>query len=448
LYGRLMPSAAAWMVTVMAAALLVPSAGHTQSKGSRSRNAVTACIESTKTFYNKEWERTFDTTRSPRYTLDDAKKARRKFGMGCSSSYNVSSAPDSLLVPLATLYTLIDEDSLARSAVRRSLSGASLPAATQAERLVTAAETFAKDTTGILQARKYAGELAAMGPEYLTYRLRAMIAVLTLYQKAALYDQSLVYGDSVLALEPADLSAKSPARPLLAQALLVLAFTNAEAGRGSAAVWCAERLVYNYKGTSQANVADSALPRFRMLGRRAPTVVGDFWLNPSTTVRSYTPEPGHAAVIMFATYWCDSCHAICKSFERLHQKYGLKGNVDFRVITRTNSVISNPRKPPTMAQQIADVKTMFVDRFGLSMPIAIEAIDTTRALSTGESDNEHRYKVDGYPMFALIDTQGRVRLLSTGWGNDSERRLSAWIVEMIGELAPGKREQVGSTNQP
>lgn len=172
---------------------------------------------------------------------------------------------------------------------------------------------------------------------------------------------------------------------------------------------------------------DSA--RYAMIGRPAPDISGETWLNhPTRIVATDT-----ATVLMFTEEWCDRCESSYSTLKALDSTWGPRG---FRMVFEADLRGYLDGRPVTIQQEIEGDRVYFVERHKFTNPIVLQPWHrsvTLTSISTTSTPSRATYRVDEVePQFFVIDKAGIVRAILQGWdlGGARARALTA-AVEMV-----------------
>jgi thiol-disulfide isomerase/thioredoxin len=159
----------------------------------------------------------------------------------------------------------------------------------------------------------------------------------------------------------------------------------------------------------QSSVADQSAPGLVAAGKAK--TAPDFTLSNAVTgqpLHLKDAVKAHPVVLDFWATWCGPCRAELPSVEALSRKY--QGRIAFYGI--------NSSDPPSHV-------AAFVKQNGLTFPM----------LSDPKHAVEFLYGADAIPLLVVVDTQGRARLVATGYdpSENLETSLSKTLDTLLSE---------------
>lgn len=177
--------------------------------------------------------------------------------------------------------------------------------------------------------------------------------------------------------------------------------------------------ILNAAKTDWPEMADGVnrtLERYLTVGKDAPPVVGDTWLNnPSGAL----PLKGKVTLLQFTAHWCGPCKESYPGMKRLAERFA---NEPFQLafFTQLYGYFGSEQKLAA-AQEIERDREYYAG-YGLKIPIAI-----------GTRGVEEAYKVGGIPQIVAIDKVGKIRLIMIGYDDANEEKLASFIKSLIAE---------------
>lgn len=178
----------------------------------------------------------------------------------------------------------------------------------------------------------------------------------------------------------------------------------------------------------ERGIAQQLLDRANLVGRPAPALVGDQWLN-AAPANNRLELPGAVTLIEFTAHWCGPCKESYPGLKRLHETFAANG---LRIVlaTRVYGYFGSERNVSAEKEVAADRQMFLVDE-KLPFPIAI----ATPPADTGRNDpsdpNAKAYFVQPIPHFVLIDRGGVVRAIDLGWEPGDEAKWAARIETLL-----------------
>jgi hypothetical protein len=167
------------------------------------------------------------------------------------------------------------------------------------------------------------------------------------------------------------------------------------------------------------NIAEafaSDIKRYSMVGKPAPAIHADYWIN-----NQAGPLKGTATVLVFTANWCHSCHtsypaiaAAMKAYpaSRLQTVFSVNLDGQFRGVTM---------QP---AQEVDANKKYFTEEHNFTNPVAIQRTQNGEMPPPDSASNAQAYALSYLPQVVVIDQQGIVRAFLQGWDEAGNREHS------------------------
>ncbi len=176
-------------------------------------------------------------------------------------------------------------------------------------------------------------------------------------------------------------------------------------------------------------ITTQLLDRANLVGRRAPALVADNWLN-ATPANHRLDLPGAVTLIEFTAHWCGPCKDSYPGLKRLHDRFAARG---LRIVLATRLWgYFGAEKNITAARELAADRQLFIDEEHLPFPVAIATPPAGVGPADGADANAKAYYVQPIPQFVLIDRAGIVRAIDLGWDEKDESRLARRIEQLLG----------------
>ena len=174
----------------------------------------------------------------------------------------------------------------------------------------------------------------------------------------------------------------------------------------------------------ELGIAQQLLDRANLVGRPAPALVGDQWLN-AAPANHRLDLPGAVTLIEFTAHWCGPCKESYPGLKRLHEKFAANG---LRIVlaTRVYGYFGSERNVPAEKEVAADRQMFLVDE-QLPFPVVIATPPAGTAGNDVSDPNAKAYFVQPIPHFVLIDRDGIVRAIDLGWEPGDEARWATRI---------------------
>jgi thiol-disulfide isomerase/thioredoxin len=164
-----------------------------------------------------------------------------------------------------------------------------------------------------------------------------------------------------------------------------------------------------FTGDKDAKSLQSALKQLEFIGRPAPAIAAEHWLNGGPL--RLDSLKGKVVIIDFWAPWCPPCRKViptlAKDFNELRDR-GLVVIGFTKLYGSYRDDVQNKGKVDADAER--DLIRGFVERNGLKYPIAI----------SDQGENFSDYGVSGIPTMVFIDKTGNIYDVKVGSGNESE----------------------------
>jgi len=402
-----------------------------QTTEQREPKTPAECLGAVRELPQKRYEAARAGGQKPDYAEID--KEKTELAKKYASQFSIETLGGKDLAALARLFVEAKEPELARKAVTRSLDIGPRGNGGRADALVTAIEIllappYAQES--IDQAEAYMAGLDAMGSEFNSQKITGHIRLGGYYRYGDVDEKILLHGRKVLALAARISSAERKTQG----ARLATSYTNiAEvlAGRGE----IAEALANLKQGLKElADVPNAARwikpaqKRYSLVGQKAAPIEAPRWFNAKEGTRS-VELAGKVTLIQFTAHWCAPCRMSYPAMLRYHEKSSKEG-LQVLFVTQLYGFFEQ-RRPLNAEEEIAADRDYYLQQLGLPFKVAI----------TPEGDwlNDQHYVVGGIPQIVVIDRQGIIRRIMTGWDPANEARLGQLIEKLLAEPVASTR---------
>ena len=176
------------------------------------------------------------------------------------------------------------------------------------------------------------------------------------------------------------------------------------------------------------------IERLSLVGTPGASITAPHWLN-GPDGKTSIEMPGAVTLLEFTAHWCGPCKESYPGIKRLLAKYGTQG---FRVVFATElyGYFGAEQKLPPEVELERD-REYFTKKEGFDVPVAIggrTAPEMVNGRPVYKPDpNFAAYKVGGIPQIHLLDRQGKLRLIMTGYDDENESKLAALIESLLKE---------------
>ena len=179
----------------------------------------------------------------------------------------------------------------------------------------------------------------------------------------------------------------------------------------------------------------STIGRYEMIGRPAPAIHADMWVNGPGSERS---RGATATLVVFTAVWCHPCQDSYPYIRALEREFGPRGlHVVFAVALEGQ--FHGVDMPP--AQEVK-ADSGYYQEHGFTCPIAIyrrEVLDTLGNVVSGDTSIATRYQMIALPEFYIIDRAGILRAEIEGWaaGHRRDHELHTEIERLLSGTGTG-----------
>jgi thiol-disulfide isomerase/thioredoxin len=164
-----------------------------------------------------------------------------------------------------------------------------------------------------------------------------------------------------------------------------------------------------FTGEKDAKSLQSALRQLEFIGRPAPAIAAEHWLN-GDPLRLDSLK-GKVVIIDFWAPWCPPCRKVIPTLAKDFNEFREQGLVVIGFTKLYGSYRDDVQnKGKVEADDEKALIQEFVERNGLKYPIAIS--------NKGENFND--YGISGIPTMVFIDKAGNIYDIKVGSGNESE----------------------------
>ena len=352
----------------------------------------------------------------------------QKMAGECTAKFPVATTPPAQLGDLVTLLTLAQDSTNVRLATDRLLTDKSLPQRSRAQGMILGmnrAIAVKSSYYGILDdAEKFVTQIDALPDSLNDIKIQAHSRMLGQYEYLDVADGLEKHALAVIAL-----SRDNPTSQAMAAGYSSLARSFADRLRPDSALRildAGEKVI----GPSAAKSFADFRHRYALIGTRASKIDAQWWIN--TDAKSVdTPLRGKVTLIEFTAHWCGPCKNSYPGLRSLTER--LKGK-DFTgvMVTQLYGYLGT-QKNLTPEQEIEADRMYFGKEHAVPFPVAVnpQIEQTGTAFVQPKPDTD--YRVGGIPQIMIIDKNGIIRQIVTGWDQGNTERFARFIDQLLAE---------------
>ena len=224
--------------------------------------------------------------------------------------------------------------------------------------------------------------------------------------------------------------------PRLVNSYIELAGILASAGRNDEALALLRRTPADLPEVPAASKHISGLlARLELIGTPGAPIVAPRWLNGPAKSTSLDLK-GKVTLIEFSAHWCVPCTQSYPALNRLRRMFGPKG---FQTVIATELYgYFGTAKSLAPDAELARDRTYFAKHLpgvpgAIGDQVTVTDDGETVTYSPARDPHHLKYRVGGLPQFYLVDRQGRVRFLMSGYGKNTEAKLLRLIQRLMAE---------------
>jgi thiol-disulfide isomerase/thioredoxin len=187
-------------------------------------------------------------------------------------------------------------------------------------------------------------------------------------------------------------------------------------------------------GTTAEHVS-GLLGRLELIGTPAAPLTAPRWLGvpAGTTV---VDLKGKVTLIEFSAHWCAPCTQSYPALNRFRKAFGAQGFHTI-IVTELYGYFGTARNLAPDAELARDrayfAKLLPGVPIAIGNQVTITSDGEKTVYSPARDPNNLQYRVGGLPQFYLVDRQGRIRFLLSGYGNETEAKLLKFIRRLLSE---------------
>jgi thiol-disulfide isomerase/thioredoxin len=361
----------------------------------------------------------------------------------CAAQFSIAATAGADLLPLATLYSSIGLDSLATAAVDKRLAEPNLIEVDRANALVAMVASLTRaDTLVVARAEPYMAKLDAMSDAVLMQkldghsRLNGEYRYLDVNERIRHHSLAIINLTRALKAVPANTRDATGVRSYtILGAYSNLAEVYGDFGQADSALAMLHQATMDHPEIAAAdadNYLKSGLERYALVGAPAIPVEAGHWLNAPPDTKMMDAK-GKVTVIEFTAHWCVPCRNSYPAMVAMADKFGRQG-VQFVFATQFYGYLG-AKRGLTPEQEFEADQEYFVAEHGIHFPIAVadQPAPPKPGLPYLFNPNDTRYKVGGIPQTVIIDRNGTIRRILTGWDTGNAQRLPVLLTALLKE---------------
>jgi thiol-disulfide isomerase/thioredoxin len=367
-------------------------------------------------------------------------KERIAMATDCAAQFDVATIAARDLASLADLYTDAAKPDQAKRALDRALTVADMAAGDRAVVLVQAVRSGLREPKSAernARLEAYVDELDGMPQTFFDQKFTAH-NTLNNYYRADDIDAGIIKHSTWIIETAKTFTPDQRQRLAMNVANAYANMAEAWAGQGltEKAIELLRQGQAEWKDVPRADEGYflPVIERLSLVGTPGAPITAPHWLN-MPHGKTSVEMPGAVTLLEFTAHWCGPCKESYPGIKRLLAKYGSQG---FRVVFATElyGYFGTERMLPPAVELERD-REYFTKKEGFDVPIAIgarEAPEVVNGRPVSKPDpNFAAYKVGGIPQIHLLDKQGKLRLIMTGYDDENESKLAKLIEDLLKE---------------
>lgn len=363
----------------------------------------------------------------------------------CASHLDVAALTGPALLDMASLDIDLGKRTEAEEAVTKRLHESPLTAEDRGTALAAMISVDTRaDTASLDTAERYMSQLDAL-PDSLNdikldahARLNSEYRYLDFNSRIRRHSQVIISLGRQLRLDgaPTGPVRMAPATFSVAEAYTDMAEVYSDFGQTDSALKILDQAEKDHPEFSSYIVDNLLTPereRFELVGTHAMPIAAAHWLNAAPGTDSANLA-GHVTVLEFTAHWCIPCRNSYPGLVEMARQFEPQG-VRFVFATQFYGYVGD-KKNLTEAQEMAADSEYYDGEHGISFPIAVaqQPPPPTAANPTYvPNPNDQHYHVGGIPQVAIIDRDGIIRRIITGWDFGNVDRLPALIASLVAQ---------------
>jgi thiol-disulfide isomerase/thioredoxin len=373
-------------------------------------------------------------------TLFTERKSRE---MTCAAQFQVADMSGPELLDLAALALEVGNDDQAVAAVTKRLQEPGLTDRERADALDAMISAYTRpDTAKLDEAEGYLRQLEAL-PDSLADRKLAGHATLEGEYRYLDFDSRIrrhslaiiaLGRDMKLVGAPGGPVAMNPATFPVATAYTDMAEVYGDFGETDSALAILDQASRDHPELSSYVVDNLLKPeraRFALIGTHAAPISADQWINAPAGTHTLDPT-GHVTVLEFTAHWCIPCRNSYPGLVAMAKRFEPQG-VRFIFATQFYGYVGSKRNLDQAGEMAAD-REYYVAEHGIHFPIAVTQPPMRKqGMPYVPNANDQHYQVGAIPQVVVVDRNGVIRRIVTGWDFGNVQRLPVLLASLVAE---------------
>jgi thiol-disulfide isomerase/thioredoxin len=361
----------------------------------------------------------------------------------CAAQFHVADMSGPELLDLAALATEVGNEDEAVAAVHKRLQEPGLTDPERADALNAMIRAYTgPDTTKLDEAERYLRRLDAL-PDSLADRKLAGHATLSGEYRYLDFDSRIRrHSLAIIALgrkmqltgAPGGPVRMNPATFSVATAYTDMAEVYGDFGKTDSALAILDQASRDHPELASYVVGNLLKPeraRFALIGTRAVPISAEHWINAPAGTHTIDPT-GHVTVLEFTAHWCIPCRNSYPGLLAMAKRFEPQG-VRFIFATQFYGYVGKKRNLDPAEEMVAD-REYYIAEHGIPFPIAVADRPVQKqGPPYARNPNDEHYRVGGIPQVVVIDRNGVIRRIVTGWDFGNVERLPVLLASLVGE---------------
>ena len=390
-----------------------------------------ACMKGANDWLSPTWQKTAAKTAE---TYAKIQSEARRAAKECGSKLDLTRTPEAELTSLVSYYAYVGDTAQSRITLDRALAVENLPPRARGTALLLGLEREISRAAGkfaiIDGAEAYVARIDALPDSLNTLKISAHQRMLGQYEYLDVADGLTSHSTALIEL----------GRAAGNKGVMIGAFTSlARASADKLHPEDALRILADAEkeiGTAYVKGAfDDFRHRYALIGTKAETVTGKWWVNNTSPIDAVVPGNGKVTLVEFTAHWCGPCKNSYPGIKQVAEHF--RGQPFQGVMVTGLYGYLGDQKNLTPPQEVEADRTYFGTEHAVPFPVAI---NENLPVSTPRKPNEfpqpkpdRDYRVGGIPQIVIIDKQGVIRQIVIGWDHGNTERFTKYIQQLLAE---------------